>query len=105
MARLSWACRLWILSNKWSDGPWGHRYRDYPPGVHCAGADAAGFPLAVLRQSFADAEADGFMGTDEASIVERSGVQVAVVMGSPANLKITHPGDLQLAEFYLQHRA
>jgi 2-C-methyl-D-erythritol 4-phosphate cytidylyltransferase len=64
-----------------------------------------GFRWHVLRQAFADAEADGFIGTDEASIVERSGVQVAVVMGSPANLKITHPGDLKLAEFYLQHRS
>ena len=64
-----------------------------------------GFRWSVLRQAFADAEADGFVGTDEASIVERSGVQVAVVMGSPANLKITHPGDLKLAEFYLQHRS
>jgi 2-C-methyl-D-erythritol 4-phosphate cytidylyltransferase len=64
-----------------------------------------GFRWSVLRQAFADAEADGFIGTDEASIVERSGVQVAVVMGSPANLKITHPGDLKLAEFYLQHRS
>jgi 2-C-methyl-D-erythritol 4-phosphate cytidylyltransferase len=64
-----------------------------------------GFRWSVLRQAFADAEADGFVGTDEASIVERSGVQVAVVLGSPANLKITHPGDLQLAEFYLQHRS
>ena len=64
-----------------------------------------GFRWSVLRQAFADAEADGFIGTDEASVVERSGAQVAVVMGSPANLKITHPGDLQLAEYYLQHRS
>jgi 2-C-methyl-D-erythritol 4-phosphate cytidylyltransferase len=64
-----------------------------------------GFRWSILRQAFADAEADGFVGTDEASIVERSGVQVAVVLGSPANLKITHPGDLQLAEFYLQNRS
>jgi 2-C-methyl-D-erythritol 4-phosphate cytidylyltransferase len=64
-----------------------------------------GFRWSVLRQAFADAESDGFIGTDEASIVERSGVQVAVVMGSPANLKITHPNDLKLAEFYLQHRS
>ncbi|HTZ56816.1 MAG TPA: 2-C-methyl-D-erythritol 4-phosphate cytidylyltransferase [Acidobacteriaceae bacterium] len=64
-----------------------------------------GFRWRVLRQAFADAEADGFIGTDEASIVERSGTQVTVVLGSPANLKITHPGDLKLAEFYLQHRS
>jgi 2-C-methyl-D-erythritol 4-phosphate cytidylyltransferase len=64
-----------------------------------------GFRWHILRKAFAEAEADGFVGTDEASIVERSGMQVAVVMGSPANLKITQPGDLELAEFYLQHRA
>jgi 2-C-methyl-D-erythritol 4-phosphate cytidylyltransferase len=33
--------------------------------------------------------------------VERAGCEVAVVAGSPANLKITQPGDLELAEFYL----
>ncbi len=64
-----------------------------------------GFRWSILRQAFADAEADGFVGTDEASVVERSGTQVAVVLGSPANLKITHPGDLRLAEFYLQNRS
>jgi 2-C-methyl-D-erythritol 4-phosphate cytidylyltransferase len=64
-----------------------------------------GFRWSILRKAFADAEADGFIGTDEASVVERSGAQVAVVMGSQANLKITHPDDLKLAEFYLQHRS
>ncbi len=55
----------------------------------------------LLRRAFAEAEADGFEGTDEASLLERAGVEVAVVMGSPRNFKITQPGDLQLAEFYL----
>ena len=64
-----------------------------------------GFRWSILRKAFADAEADGFIGTDEASVVERSGAQVAVVMGSQANLKITHPDDLKLAEFYLQQRS
>jgi 2-C-methyl-D-erythritol 4-phosphate cytidylyltransferase len=63
-----------------------------------------GFRWHVLKRAFAEAEADGFVGTDEASVVERSGVEVAVVMGSPANLKITQPADLELAEFYLRHR-
>jgi 2-C-methyl-D-erythritol 4-phosphate cytidylyltransferase len=64
-----------------------------------------GFRAGILRKAFAAAEADGFDGTDEASVVERAGATVAVVLGSPANLKITHPGDLQLAEFYLQNRS
>jgi 2-C-methyl-D-erythritol 4-phosphate cytidylyltransferase len=55
----------------------------------------------LLRRAFAEAVADEFAGTDEASILERAGIQVAVVPGSPRNFKITQPGDLELAEFYL----
>jgi len=56
----------------------------------------------VLKKAFDEATADGFSGTDEASLVERSGHQVAVVMGSPRNIKITTPADLELAEYYLK---
>ncbi len=63
-----------------------------------------GFRAGLLKRAFAEAEADGFAGTDEASIVERAGADVVVVPGSPANLKITQPGDLPLAEFYLARR-
>jgi 2-C-methyl-D-erythritol 4-phosphate cytidylyltransferase len=64
-----------------------------------------GFRYHVLKKAFDDATADGFMGTDEASLVERSGHEVAVVMGSPRNIKITTPGDMELAEFYLRKSA
>ncbi|MGH9580632.1 MAG: IspD/TarI family cytidylyltransferase, partial [Terriglobales bacterium] len=60
-----------------------------------------GFRFAVLRKAFDEALADGFTGTDEASLAERSGQEVAVVMGSARNIKITTPADLELAEFYL----
>lgn len=63
-----------------------------------------GFRWRVLKQAFTEAQADGFVGTDEASLVERSGLEVAVVTGSPENLKITQPADLELAEFYLRRR-
>ena len=63
-----------------------------------------GFRLGLLQQAFAEATEDGFVGTDEASVVERAGHPVAVVPGSQVNLKITQPGDLALAEFYLSHR-
>jgi 2-C-methyl-D-erythritol 4-phosphate cytidylyltransferase len=59
-----------------------------------------GFRHHVIRKAFDEAIADGFMGTDEASLVERSGHPVAVVMGSPRNIKITTPADMELAEFY-----
>jgi 2-C-methyl-D-erythritol 4-phosphate cytidylyltransferase len=55
----------------------------------------------IMKRAFAEAEADEFAGTDEASLLERAGVQVAVVPGSPRNFKVTQPGDLELAEFYL----
>jgi 2-C-methyl-D-erythritol 4-phosphate cytidylyltransferase len=61
-----------------------------------------GFQYSVIKKAFDEAAADGFMGTDEASLVERSGHAVAVVMGSPRNIKITNPGDMELAEFYLR---
>ncbi len=60
-----------------------------------------GFRYDVIKKAFDEASADGFMGTDEASLAERSGHEVAVVMGSPRNIKITNPGDMELAEFYL----
>lgn len=60
-----------------------------------------GFRYEVLKKAFDEAGADGFLGTDEASLVERSGHPVAVVMGSPRNIKITTPSDMDLAEFYL----
>jgi 2-C-methyl-D-erythritol 4-phosphate cytidylyltransferase len=61
-----------------------------------------GFRYQVLKKAFDEATADGFLGTDEASLVERSGHEVAVVMGSARNIKITTPGDMELAEFYLR---
>jgi 2-C-methyl-D-erythritol 4-phosphate cytidylyltransferase len=64
-----------------------------------------GFRYGLLQRAFAEATADGFTGTDEASVVERAGLPVAVVHGSQINLKITQQGDLELAEFYLRQRA
>ena len=61
-----------------------------------------GFRYDVIKKAFDEATADGFIGTDEASLAERSGHEVAVVMGSPRNIKITNPGDMELAEFYLR---
>jgi len=65
-----------------------------PQGARCG----------LLQRVFSEAAADEFTGTDESSLLERSGVEVAVVPGSPRNLKITQPGDLELAEFYLRQQ-
>jgi 2-C-methyl-D-erythritol 4-phosphate cytidylyltransferase len=64
------------------------------------------FRKALLLEAFARALHDGVSASDEAGLVERIGRDVHVVVGSERNLKITHPGDMELAEFYLrQERA
>ncbi|WP_089408255.1 2-C-methyl-D-erythritol 4-phosphate cytidylyltransferase [Granulicella rosea] len=60
-----------------------------------------GAKYGLLKKAFDEAKADGFEGTDEASVLERAGIEVHVVAGSAKNFKITQPGDLELAEFYL----
>jgi 2-C-methyl-D-erythritol 4-phosphate cytidylyltransferase len=60
-----------------------------------------GFRYQLIKRAFDAAAADGFIGTDEASLVERLGENVWVVMGSARNIKITTPADLELAEFLM----
>ena len=60
-----------------------------------------GFRYELIKKAFDSAMADGFIGTDEASLVERLGADVWVVMGSARNIKITTPADLELAEFLI----
>lgn len=59
------------------------------------------FRIEVLREAFERARRDDYYGTDESSLVERLGQPVAVVRGSERNIKITRPGDLALARFFL----
>jgi 2-C-methyl-D-erythritol 4-phosphate cytidylyltransferase len=64
------------------------------------------FRAALLLEAFGRARQDGVSASDEAGLVERMGRDVHVVVGSERNLKITRPGDMELAEFYLrQERA
>jgi 2-C-methyl-D-erythritol 4-phosphate cytidylyltransferase len=67
--------------------------------VHAQTPQGARVPL--MRQAFAEAAADEFVGTDESSLLERAGISVFVVPGSSRNFKVTQPGDLDIAEFYL----
>jgi 2-C-methyl-D-erythritol 4-phosphate cytidylyltransferase len=43
-------------------------------------------------------------GTDDATLVERAGIKVRVIMGSYENIKITTAEDLLLAEEILKRR-
>jgi 2-C-methyl-D-erythritol 4-phosphate cytidylyltransferase len=59
------------------------------------------FQFEVLREACDRAEADGYEGTDESSLVERLGRTVTVLMGSDRNIKITKPSDLPLARLFI----
>ena len=60
------------------------------------------FRVELLREALDKAAAEGFVGTDDAQLVERLGVRVRVVPGSARNLKITTADDLRIAEALLQ---
>jgi 2-C-methyl-D-erythritol 4-phosphate cytidylyltransferase len=78
---------------------------DTPPREECWLAQTPQvFRVELLREGLAKADAEGFVGTDDAQLVERLGVAVRVVPGEPENLKITGPGDLAAAEAWLRQR-
>lgn len=60
------------------------------------------FRLSALLQAHRQAERDGFLGTDDAMLMERLGVPVHVVESSYDNIKVTTPDDLDWAEFLLR---
>jgi len=62
------------------------------------------FERSVIREAHQRASQEGFIGTDDAALVERMGVQVKIVMGSYDNIKITTPEDVIVAEALLKNR-
>lgn len=62
------------------------------------------FPLTILKRVYAESYKRGFFGTDDATLVEREGTKVRVLMGSYENIKITTPEDLLLAEEILKRQ-
>lgn len=62
------------------------------------------FKFSLLWAAYCRAAAENFLGSDDASLVERTGAGVKIVPGDEANFKITTPGDLQAAEAYLAAR-
>ncbi len=58
----------------------------------------------LLKEAFARADQDSFVGTDEASLLEHGDWPVMVVEGSETNLKITRPDDLRMAEALLMQK-
>ena len=60
------------------------------------------FRYGLIGNAYASAAAEGFLGTDDASLMERQGWQLRVVMGDYRNIKITTPEDMVLAEAFLK---
>jgi len=55
------------------------------------------FELSYFRQAHAYAAETAYSGTDDAAIIEHYGGSVKMIEGSPWNIKITTPEDMQLA--------
>ena len=62
------------------------------------------FPVKVLVKAHEESFRKKFSGTDDATLVERNGGTVRVIMGSYENIKITTPEDLILAEEIMKRR-
>jgi 2-C-methyl-D-erythritol 4-phosphate cytidylyltransferase len=60
------------------------------------------FQKELLVRAYEQAAEDDFVGTDDASLVERLGETVKMVKGDRSNFKITYPVDLELAELLIK---
>ena len=63
-----------------------------------------GFNARMLRNAYSSVNCYDPTLTDDASVVERSGVRITMVEGDAHNIKITWPGDIALAETLLRFR-
>lgn len=59
------------------------------------------FKKEILQEAYQKAFEQNFIGTDDASLVERLGYPVKMVEGDRSNFKITYPLDLKLAKLLL----
>lgn len=61
------------------------------------------FEYPLILRAHEEARREGFLGTDDASLVERLGIPVKILHGSRFNFKITTPEDMALAEALLKY--
>ena len=60
-----------------------------------------GFTVDIIRRAHEAAMQEGFLGTDDASLVERLGLPVHLTLGDRRNIKLTTPEDMLMAEAFL----
>ncbi|HHU68846.1 MAG TPA: 2-C-methyl-D-erythritol 4-phosphate cytidylyltransferase [Thermoanaerobacterales bacterium] len=63
------------------------------------------FKYDLIMEAHERARASGFIGTDDASLVEKMGEKVKIIEGSYENIKITTPDDLKFAELILTYNS
>ncbi|MGG3917663.1 2-C-methyl-D-erythritol 4-phosphate cytidylyltransferase [Parageobacillus thermoglucosidasius] len=61
------------------------------------------FHVSLVLRAHEQAQKDGYIGTDDASLVERIGGKVKIVEGDYRNIKLTTPDDLLFAEVILSN--
>ena len=62
------------------------------------------FAYGILRTAHERAREEGYVGTDDAELVERAGYVVRVLEGAPDNIKVTTAEDLEVAERILRRQ-
>lgn len=62
------------------------------------------FLFKVIKKAYDLAYGDHFYATDDAALVERMGGRVRIIEGSPFNIKITTPEDLEMVEYFLKKK-
>ena len=60
------------------------------------------FHRPIIIAAYEKASADGFYGTDDASLVERTGIAVRMIPGESDNIKVTTPEDLHLGHLIIR---
>lgn len=83
----------------------GRVVKTWPRERMCVAQTPQGFRCSILDRAYAWEDQHKLFTheiTDEALLVERAGFPVATVGGERRNLKITEPGDLKLAEYYIE---
>jgi 2-C-methyl-D-erythritol 4-phosphate cytidylyltransferase len=60
------------------------------------------FRRPIIVTAYQKAAAEGFYGTDDASLVERMEISVRMILGESDNIKVTTPEDLRLGDLIIR---
>lgn len=59
------------------------------------------FSFGTIKKAYEAAYTKGFYATDDAALVENMGARVKIIPGSPLNIKVTTPEDMEMVEYLL----